>query len=1230
MPRRTTERKGVISMMHREILRGRILVAAAILPLWAATAEAQLIGTVDYSDTFTLGMNGRANGIFGAANIGAYALEDTHGNPASTWHPQTNYSFNDIPGSFGQGPTVLAAATGNPGAETGVAQSGGGDFSFAYGLRTNYVVETDAFISPGDRTDISSLPTAGATIFTPRSLSVFFRRDSIGANGIGLYNGSTETHVLDEVGDPVRIGVDDDNWHRLAVHFNQDEDRLGIYVDGDLLADLDLTTFAGGIYQNYSNGAVGAGGAGAFVDGKVLWFDNFQVGAPPVDISACFTASAVSGTAPLTVSFDASCSIFTGTPASYEWAFGDGMNATGETVDHAYTTGGRFEATLTVRDTGGMSATASRTITLFAEVASYSDDFNRPDGAIDGWMVHSVPGTWNILNQELVTGPSNEERWIWAGDPAVIVPERTVIRFDMRFNGPGSVAAVGRHAGAAFAANRPTHRLDGGMTGYFVDWIDRPSDHGLRLTRVDNGVLVLLVGGAAGSPAEPPLEWRVEITTQKIRVYGDDVLYIDHTDSTYRVGFAGLWTWAGGQDVAFDNFSVEESQNPLSACFTTDAPRLVTVGTGVALDATCTENVGAGTLSHEWSFGDGTPNGMGQTVTHAYAAPGGYTVELTVRDTLGNTSTSSATIDVLEKVLTFSDDFERPDGPVDGWTVYAVPGTWNIANGELVTGPTNEERWIWAGDPPVAAPQNAVYTWDQIFVGPGSVPDIGRHAGFAFAANRATHRYDPAFTGYFVDWIDRAGDRGLRLSRSDNGILREIILGQASIPVPEEPPVVWTVEIEDDHIRLFGDGVEYFDVVDSTYRGGLFGFWTWTGGQELAFDNVEMTGDDLTACFTTTPATLIKGQSILFDGTCSESVGSTVASHDWDLGDGTLVSGATVQHTYAEAGDYTVKITVKDTGGKSDTFERTLTVGELLEPFADCFERAPGPVDGWTSVLGDWTITDDGEVETITQGLEAFLYAGDPTRSLGPAFVAEVDWTFVAGTHPDVGRHGAVHFYWSNLATNRFAAGSNGYSVFYIDRAADRGLTLMRWDNGAFTTLNPPGGTPSLTEPPATLRIEADATSIRVYGDGVLVIDVDDSTYREGFFALWSWMQNHVRFDNVRIGTSELPACDSVPGDRFVRGDSDSDGAINITDALVILLYLFQGGQEPACFDAADADDNGSLQITDAVRILGWLFTGGVEPASPSPSAAAYPASDCGVDPTNDDGLDCGSFPPCQ
>ncbi len=225
---------------------------------------------VDYEDTFTINPPTRPDGLYNNNSAGGYNVETANfGNPAAVWTPFSNFSFN-TPGSS-TNPPLLGAAGGNAGAATGFAQSGGGDFSFAYGLRTDYIVSVDAIL-PSDRLDISSLPSAGAGIFAADSLSVFFRRDTSGLGAVGLFNGSQETWALA----PGTLGINDNDWHNFAVGFNQDDDELRIFVDRELIADLDLTTFAGGIYQDYSNAAVGAGGAGG-----VFWVDNFQVGAVP-------------------------------------------------------------------------------------------------------------------------------------------------------------------------------------------------------------------------------------------------------------------------------------------------------------------------------------------------------------------------------------------------------------------------------------------------------------------------------------------------------------------------------------------------------------------------------------------------------------------------------------------------------------------------------------------------------------------------------------------------------------------------------------------------------------------------------------------------------------------------------------------------------------------------------------------------------------------------------------
>jgi hypothetical protein len=116
--------------------------------------------------------------------------------------------------------------------------------------------------------------------------------------------------------------------------------------------------------------------------------------------------------------------------------------------------------------------------------------------------------------------------------------------------------------------------------------------------------------------------------------------------------------------------------------------------------------------------------------------------------------------------------------------------------------------------------------------------------------------------------------------------------------------------------------------------------------------------------------------------------------------------------------------------------------------------------------------------------------------------------------------------------------------------------------------------------------------------------------------------------NNYRLATSTCGGADCPEitcsltigggGTTFRRGDSDDNGAVNITDPVKLLGSLFRGEPAPTCPDAADFDDNGALNITDAVYLLTALFRGG--PAPPPPGS-----SDCGEDPTQDDLGDCTS-----
>jgi len=110
--------------------------------------------------------------------------------------------------------------------------------------------------------------------------------------------------------------------------------------------------------------------SGSSVNGLINAKDTLQAiasaAAGPV---ASFTPSAVSGTAPLTVSFTNTSTSAT----SYLWSFGDGTSSTVAQPAHTFTTPGTFTVTLTASD-GTTSTLASSTITVLAPapVASFT------------------------------------------------------------------------------------------------------------------------------------------------------------------------------------------------------------------------------------------------------------------------------------------------------------------------------------------------------------------------------------------------------------------------------------------------------------------------------------------------------------------------------------------------------------------------------------------------------------------------------------------------------------------------------------------------------------------------------------------------------------------------------------------------------------------------------------------------------------------------------------------
>src|SRR4029453_13334079 len=80
--------------------------------------------------------------------------------------------------------------------------------------------------------------------------------------------------------------------------------------------------------------------------------------------------------------------------------------------------------------------------------------------------------------------------------------------------------------------------------------------------------------------------------------------------------------------------------------------------------------------------------------------------------------------------------------------------------------------------------------------------------------------------------------------------------------------------------------------------------------------------------------------------------------------------------------------------------------------------------------------------------------------------------------------------------------------------------------------------------------------------------------------------------DGPRPDMGGFPFTQSGGEPRFVRGRVNSDNAVDISDAVLILFYLFLGG-EVGCRDAADIDDEREVRLTDAVYRRRYLLLAG-------------------------------------
>src|SRR6185503_7234441 len=200
---------------------------------------------------------------------------------------------------------------------------------------------------------------------------------------------------------------------------------------------------------------------------------------------------------------------------------------------------------------------------------------------------------------------------------------------------------------------------------------------------------------------------------------------------------------------------------------------------------------------------------------------------------------ASTAVEVLSRrLISFQDDFSEANGPPANWTV--TNGSWSVKNEKLVLDPSCNDPpsagpTICAGNPPVPI-HGARMISTSIRLTNSTGGHEGRTGGIFFCF-RDPVGTGSAISGYSITWIDRPEDRGYWFDRADGGTSTRIGGPTfSSFPLGTK----WEVTFDGPNIRFRADGNLVFDVADSTYRGGYFGYWAYCNGTALEIDDVEL------------------------------------------------------------------------------------------------------------------------------------------------------------------------------------------------------------------------------------------------------------------------------------------------------------------------------------------------------------------------------------------------------